>query len=268
MPNNYLWKCPLTGLNLGKATETWLKTLKKCHPSVEEAKKPLITNSQSHAIRASPSQRRDYYYMSARSLVGSSTPPNKGYLWTTRSGPASSMGMAAAADEDDDHSSKDESSLEIPAKTTSQPRSIPRSVGYGAFLVTSLNFPSRTKGLMQVYAHRKLLQDGGGSQAVYGQWLGWMMAAIYMGGRIPQIALNIKRRSVEGLNPLMFIFALIANATYVGSILARSREWEKIKANMPWLPDAAVCVALDAFIIMQYVYYRYFMKPDINTNDE
>ncbi|XP_023729024.1 seven transmembrane protein 1 [Lactuca sativa] len=238
-------------------------------PEVEEAKKPLITNSQSHAIRASPSQRRDYYYMSARSLAGSSTPPNRGYLWTTRSGPASAMAMAAAADDDDDRSSEDESSsLEIPAKTTSQPRPIPRSVGYGAFLATSLNFPSRTKGLMQVYAHRKLLQDGSGSEAVYGQWLGWMMAAIYMGGRIPQIALNIKRRSVEGLNPLMFIFALIANAAYVGSILARSREWEKIKANMPWLLDAAVCVALDAFIIMQYVYYRYFMKPDLNTDDE
>lgn len=27
--------------------------------------------------------------------------------------------------------------------------------------------------------------------SVYGQWLGWMMAAIYMGGRIPQIWLNV-----------------------------------------------------------------------------
>ncbi|CAI9290563.1 unnamed protein product [Lactuca saligna] len=166
MPNNCLWKCPLAGLNLGKATETWLKTLKKCHPSsrkadsiaVEEAKKPLITNSQSHAIRASPSQRRDYYYMSARSLAGSSTPPNRSYLWTTRSSPTSAMAMAIAADEYHDHSSEDESSLDIPAKTTSQPRPIPRSVGYGSFLATSLNFPSRTKGLIQVYAHRKLLQ--------------------------------------------------------------------------------------------------------------
>nr|KAJ0204930.1 hypothetical protein LSAT_V11C500245620 [Lactuca sativa] len=84
------------------------------------------------------------------------------------------------------------------------------------------------------------MSDGGGSQAMYGQWLGWMMAAIYMGGRIPQIALN-------GLNPLMFIFALIANAAYVG------RECEKIKANMPWLLDAAVCVALDAFLFNSFV---------------
>jgi len=36
------------------------------------------------------------------------------------------------------------------------------------------------------------LQEGGGSGSVLGQWLGWMMAAIYMGGRIPQIVLNVR----------------------------------------------------------------------------
>jgi uncharacterized protein with PQ loop repeat len=74
------------------------------------------------------------------------------------------------------------------------------------------------------------------------------MAAIYMGGRIPQIWLNIKRGSVEGLNPLMFIFALVANATYVGSILVRTTEWDNIKPNLPWLLDAIVCVVLDLFV--------------------
>ncbi|GMN29702.1 hypothetical protein TIFTF001_002528 [Ficus carica] len=59
---------------------------------------------------------------------------------------------------------------------------------------------------------------------------------------------QIKRGSVEGLNPLMFLFALLANVTYVGSILIRSTEWERIKANMPWLLDAVVCVALDLFL--------------------
>lgn len=32
------------------------------------------------------------------------------------------------------------------------------------------------------------------------------------------------------------------------SILLRSTEWSKIKANMPWLLDAVVCVALDLFV--------------------
>ncbi|KAJ6921540.1 hypothetical protein NC652_015454 [Populus alba x Populus x berolinensis] len=48
-----------------------------------------------------------------------------------------------------------------------------------------------------------------------GMFLGWSMAAIYMGGRLPQICLNIKRGKVEGLNPLMFVFALVGNITYV-----------------------------------------------------
>ncbi|GJQ93582.1 probable vacuolar amino acid transporter YPQ1 [Tanacetum coccineum] len=219
----------------------WLRSRKSdvcAFPEVEEAKEPLnpsISISGSRAIRESRSHRGDYYFTSARSLAGSSTPPNRTYLWTARSGPASAMAV------DNDDSSEDESSIEIP-KTSPRPMS---------------------RSLIKLE-----LQDNGGSHTVYGQWLGWMMAAIYMGGRIPQIFLNIKRGSVEGLNPLMFVFALVANATYVGSILVRSTEWEKIKANMPWLLDAAVCVALDAFIIMQYVYYKYFLKRVPNNDDK
>ncbi|XP_076953943.1 vacuolar lysine transporter YPQ1-like [Bidens hawaiensis] len=241
---------------------TWFKSKKAdayvdTNTEVEEAKKPLrrssadeprVLNPRSHMIR-SPSPRQDYFFTSARSMAGSATPPNRSYLWTPRSGPASAMAA------DHDSSSEDESSVQIP-KPATLPKPIPRSAGHAAFLATSFDLPSGTKALMQVYVSRKLLQ-GDGSSVVYGQWLGWMMAAIYMGGRIPQI---IKRGSVEGLNPLMFIFALVANATYVGSILVRSTEWSKIKANLPWLLDAAACVALDAFIIMQYVYYRYLQR--------
>lgn len=46
----------------------------------------------------------------------------------------------------------------------------------------------------------------------------------------------------------MFIFALVANATYVGSILVRTTEWDSIKPNLAWLLDAIVCVVLDLFV--------------------
>ncbi|KAJ0677656.1 hypothetical protein HanRHA438_Chr12g0543381 [Helianthus annuus] len=60
---------------------------------------------------------------------------------------------------DSDDSSEDESSAQIPkTKTVSQPKHIPRSVGYGAFLATSLYIPSHAKGLVRVYAYRNLLQ--------------------------------------------------------------------------------------------------------------
>ncbi|KAJ6678545.1 SEVEN TRANSMEMBRANE PROTEIN 1-RELATED [Salix viminalis] len=153
-----------------------------------------------------------------------------------------------------------------------EPRSIPRSGAYGTFLATSLNLPLQSKALGQAcigYTGRRLLHEGGGmDHSAFGQWLGWLMAAIYMGGRIPQIWLNIKRGSVEGLNPLMFIFALVANLTYVLSIVVRTTEWDSIKPNMPWLLDAAVCVLLDLFIIMQYIYYRYFLEKRVDNEEK
>ncbi|XP_027077256.1 vacuolar lysine transporter YPQ1-like isoform X1 [Coffea arabica] len=236
--------------------------------SHEDLKKPLRPHKQRQrstdsgipiptAATKTP-QRRDYYYTSARSLAGSATPPIRSSIWPVRSGP-SAIGL------EDGSSSEDEATQ----SATSRPI-LPRSAGYGAFVATSMSMPTQTKAMMQAsigFSGRKLLQEHGmGSNAV-GQWLGWMMAAIYMGGRLPQIWLNIKRGSVEGLNPLMFIFALIANAAYVGSILVRNTEWDKIKANMPWLLDAVACVLLDLFIILQYVYYKYLRNRDDRGHD-
>jgi uncharacterized protein with PQ loop repeat len=235
---------------------------------IEDDSKPLKTDSVdgSKAARNSPvevPQQRKFYYMSARSMAGSDTPPFGSYLMA-KSGPS-------ALEVTCDSSSEDETTHAPPNKY-SQPRRIPRSVGYGAFLATSANLPFLSRALTEAYlktSGRRLLQGHDShefdEENALGEWLGWLMAAIYMGGRVPQIWLNIKRGNVEGLNPLMFILALIANATYTGSILERSTEWEKIKANMPWLLDAVVCVVLDLFIILQYVYYRYIKIKKIQS---
>lgn len=245
--------------------------LKQSDQEVDEGlKKPLRPTEQTDSAipipnvtnRATP-RREAYYYASARSMAGSTTPPIRSYLWPVKSGP-SAVGI------DNDSSSEDETNPVPSRNVVSKPKPIPRSAGYGAFLATSLNMPREAKGLVQVYAAlsgRKLLQEQG-SESVFGQWLGWLMAAIYMGGRLPQIWLNIKRGSVEGLNPLMFIFALAANLTYVASILVRSTAWDRIRANMPWLLDAAVCVLLDLFIILQYVYYRYLRRERRRSGEE
>ncbi|KAK2970851.1 hypothetical protein RJ640_016647 [Escallonia rubra] len=87
---------------------------------------------------------------------------------------------------------------------------------------TDMVFHNPNRGVM-VQVGRKLLQVSGSllqetgnkENGGIGTFLGWGMAAIYMGGRLPQICLNIRRGNVEGLNPLMFVFALVGNATYV-----------------------------------------------------
>lgn len=216
---------------------------------------------------SSTSRSESYYYTSARSLAGSKTPPMRSYLKPIKSGP-SALGLNH--DSSDDDGDDVAPSVEAKTRRVSKPKPIPRSAGYAAFLATSMNMPGESTALMtQIYVgftSRKLLQEHG-SESVTGQVLGWCMAVVYMGGRVPQIWLNIKRGNVEGLSPLMFIFALAANSTYVASILVRSVAWDRIKANLPWLLDAVVCVLLDFFIILQFVYYRYFRRREDQYGD-
>ncbi|XP_060970868.1 uncharacterized protein LOC115714426 [Cannabis sativa] len=255
----------------------------------EDQKRPLMNNGMRGnengeagitipraTPKATSTSRKEFYYTSARSMAGSGTPPFRTYLRAAaRSGPSTVTIQNDSSSDDDDDDDQPRPSARSNSTSLSQPRPIPKSAAsYATFLAASVNLPARGNALAHVYigvAARKLLlhqENAVEGHSVYGQWLGWMMAAIYMGGRIPQIWLNIKRGSVEGLNPLMFIFALIANATYVGSILVRSTEWGKIKANMPWLLDAIVCVALDLFIILQYMYYRYWRKTRSTCRDD
>lgn len=107
------------------------------------------------------------------------------------------------------------------------------------------------------YVHRKLLQVNdkqpttsiSGSYSGIGTYMGWGMAAIYVGGRLPQICLN-------GLNPFMFIFALLGNTTYVASIMVNSLNWPKIRPNLPWLVDATNYALLDTFTLLQFMYFE------------
>ncbi|KAL9331365.1 hypothetical protein ACSQ67_000975 [Phaseolus vulgaris] len=109
--------------------------------------------------------------------------------------------------------------------------------------------------LFQVGDDQLLKTDVSGGSSI-GTFLGWAMTFVYLGGRLPQICLNIRRGHVEGLNPLMFMFAVLGNSTYVASILVISLDWSKIKPNLPWLVDAGGCVLLDFFILMQFIYFR------------
>ncbi|XP_008790229.2 probable vacuolar amino acid transporter YPQ1 [Phoenix dactylifera] len=255
----------------------WKSKVVESIVEVEEERKPLnpkLDDDSSRPIpttasdRASP--RIDLYYRSARSLASSGTPPyGSSYLGTARSGPSGSALH--------DSSSEDEASPAHDSRhrVAAKPKQIvSRSVGYGAIIIGSTGLPFQSRAMMEKYmglaGRRILLQeervktlDG----SPYGLLLGWIMAAIYMGGRLPQIYLNIKRGSVEGLNPLMFMFALIANATYVGSILVRSVEWERIKANAPWLLDAIICVLLDLFIMIQFTYYKCMHRRESHEED-
>ena len=70
---------------------------------------------------------------------------------------------------------------------------------------------------------------------LWGQIFGYLCAALYLGSRIPQLLLNYRRQSTEGVSMLFFLFACVGNLTYVLSIMA-------------YEPDCAREAAVDAVV--------------------
>ncbi|PWY79568.1 PQ-loop-domain-containing protein [Aspergillus heteromorphus CBS 117.55] len=109
-----------------------------------------------------------------------------------------------------------------------------------------------------------------------GQVFGYLCAVLYLGSRLPQILLNYRRKSTEGVSLLFFLFACIGNLTYVLSILAyspvcansssrhgrcRSDELAAlygryILVNLSWLIGSFGTLLLDMCIFVQFFVYQ------------
>ncbi|KAE8144850.1 PQ loop repeat-domain-containing protein [Aspergillus avenaceus] len=111
-----------------------------------------------------------------------------------------------------------------------------------------------------------------------GQVFGYLCAVLYLGSRLPQILLNYKRKSTEGVSLLFFLFACIGNLTYVLSILAYSPVCQGYAAhgrvghcqpgeaaalysryilvNLSWLIGSLGTLFLDLVIFVQFFLYQ------------
>ncbi|KAF2718945.1 PQ-loop-domain-containing protein [Polychaeton citri CBS 116435] len=115
--------------------------------------------------------------------------------------------------------------------------------------------------------------------SLWGQIFGYICAVLYLGSRVPQLLLNYRRRSTEGLNALFFIFACIGNLTYVCSIFAFEPicsehyhgRWHEshckpgevgaiygkyILVNLSWLIGSLGTLVLDFAVFLQFFVYR------------
>jgi uncharacterized protein with PQ loop repeat len=105
----------------------------------------------------------------------------------------------------------------------------------------------------------------------WGQVSGYVCAALYLGSRVPQLLLNYRRKSTEGISMLFFLFACLGNLTYVLSILVykpkcgghacqdgegRAEYGTYIAVNMSWLLGSFGTLLLDAGVFVQYFLYR------------
>ena len=116
----------------------------------------------------------------------------------------------------------------------------------------------------------------------FGQFFGYLCAILYLFSRLPQLILNARRKSVEGLSTLFFLFACLGNITYVASIFAyeppcasfveiisagaaecRSGEGEfrkqyarYILVNLSWIIGSTGTLVLDFAVLAQFWVYR------------
>ena len=114
---------------------------------------------------------------------------------------------------------------------------------------------------------------------IWGQIFGYLCAVLYLGSRLPQLLLNYRRKSTEGVSMLFFLFACVGNLTYVMSIFAyepgcarfegydgvkggcERGEWARgygqyILLNASWIIGSAGTLILDLMIFGQFWIYR------------
>ncbi|KAI8873610.1 PQ-loop-domain-containing protein [Ramicandelaber brevisporus] len=92
------------------------------------------------------------------------------------------------------------------------------------------------------------------------QVLGWISTFLYFASRVPQILLNYREQSCEGLSPWMFIYMVFGNVTYAGAIFLHSTEWNHIAKNLPWIIGSVGTLVVDCIIFAQFLMYR---RPSI-----
>ena len=119
---------------------------------------------------------------------------------------------------------------------------------------------------------------------ILGQVFGYLCAILYLGSRIPQLLLNWRRKSTEGVSMLFFLFACVGNLTYVLSIFAYEpscariatfsdtgcnygdygREYGRyILLNTSWLIGSGGTLLLDLMIFGQFWIYRGRKAEDV-----
>lgn len=100
--------------------------------------------------------------------------------------------------------------------------------------------------------------------------MGWFTSILYILGRFPQIVLNFKTRSTEGLSQLMYVFTIGGNLFYTLSVVTLSQEYDYIMINLPWIFMTIITIFLDLFVIYQCKHYtrlRLLQQEIIASND-
>ncbi|KAI9025147.1 PQ loop repeat-domain-containing protein [Phycomyces nitens] len=91
---------------------------------------------------------------------------------------------------------------------------------------------------------------------VFPQILGWLSAVLYVGSRIPQIIMNTRKKSTDGLSLGMFMCAVMGNIFYTLSIFLRSTDGHYLLINLPWIIGSSGTLLFDMIIFLQFFIFK------------
>lgn len=106
---------------------------------------------------------------------------------------------------------------------------------------------------------------------VVGQFFGYLCTVAYIASRLPQLILNYRRKTTDGLSMLFFLFACLGNITYVLSIFAYEPKCggkpckhgeagaiygRYMLLNLSWLAGSLVTLFMDFGVFAQYFMYK------------
>jgi uncharacterized protein with PQ loop repeat len=95
-------------------------------------------------------------------------------------------------------------------------------------------------------------------ERIFALIISWISATSYIIARIPQIILNRRNKSVNGLSLLSFILILIANVFYLLSIVIRLIDevnGEYIINSLSWVIGTGISIVLNCIILYQFRLY-------------
>jgi uncharacterized protein with PQ loop repeat len=101
--------------------------------------------------------------------------------------------------------------------------------------------------------------------------IAWSATFIFILARLPQIVLNFKRQSTEGLSLLSFIIINIANMFFLVSVLIllidlRQNQYiDYIKSNIQWIVGSSSTTLFDCIIFYQFYKYRNYEVFEYNN---
>ncbi|GKT36068.1 hypothetical protein ADUPG1_009098 [Aduncisulcus paluster] len=99
--------------------------------------------------------------------------------------------------------------------------------------------------------------------------IGYISAFCYLSSRVFQIVKNAKNKLVDGLSPIMFVMAVLANSFYVASIFATSTDADYLIKQIPWLLGSGGVVLLDFTVLIQYFSYRQpTLSPSLEEEED